>query len=191
MPLPQHINSQEIINAIDPIKDVDGFTITNIGQLASGNINKNTIVPCTPLACLHLIKNTIGQNIAGKNAIVIGKSNIVGRPLANLLLIEGCTVTMAHSKTVNLKTLCLANEIIVSATGVVKLITGDMLPENATVIDVGINKIDGVINGDCDKNCMEENVNITPVPGGVGPNTIAFLMLNVLKCYKLQHNINF
>lgn len=192
LPLPKNISTQKVIKAIGPKKDVDGFNAINVGKLSIGEITgeNKAIVPCTPLGCVHLIKNALGKDLTGLKALVIGCSNIVGRPLARLLMLEKCTVTIANRDTRDLKAECLQSDIIISATGVANLITADMVNENATVIDVGINRIiekDGKskLVGDVDFMSVKEKAkNITPVPGGVGPMTISYLLHNTLQCYQ-------
>ena len=181
LPLPGHINKERIINSILPSKDVDGFHPINVGNLSSG---VESIVPCTPLGCLLLIKS-VEKNLTGKHAVILGRSNLNGKPMAQLLLKENCTVTILHSKTSDLKTECKRADILVAAVGVKEIVKGDWLKKNAVVIDVGINKVDGKIVGDVD---FESSKNIakaiTPVPGGVGPMTIACLLKNTVECYK-------
>ena len=181
LPLPSQINKEKIINAINPLKDVDGFHPTNVGNLSSGY---KTIVPCTPLGCLLLIKK-IEPNLTGKHAVIIGRSNLNGKPMAQLLLKENCTVTIVHSKTKDLKTECLKADILVAAVGVANLVKGDWVKKNSIVIDVGINKVGDKIVGDVEFDTVKEKVRaITPVPGGVGPMTIACLLKNTLECFK-------
>ncbi len=181
LPLPSQINKKKIINAINPSKDVDGFNPINVGNLSSGY---DSIVPCTPLGCLLLIKK-IESNLAGKHAVIIGRSNLNGKPMAQLLLKENCTVTIVHSKTNDLKNECLKADILVAAVGVPNLIKKDWVKKNAIVIDVGINKVGEKIAGDVNFDELKDNVKaITPVPGGVGPMTIACLLKNTLICFK-------
>lgn len=183
LPLPDHINTQAVINAIDPLKDVDGLTSVNQGKLFLG---QDGLVPCTPKGVIHLL-DKYNVDLTGKNALVIGRSLLVGKPLAILLLGKNATVTIAHSKTKNLKELCLGADVIVSSVGRPKLVTADMVKEGAIVIDVGINRVHGTIVGDVDYlNVCDKCARITPVPGGVGPMTIACLLENVLECYNLQ-----
>ena len=183
LPLPPHINAERVINTIDPQKDVDGFNPINVGKLASGY---KAIVPCTPLGCLHLIKKA-EKNLTGKHAVIVGRSNLNGKPMAQLLLKENCTVTIVHSKTKNLKNECEKADILVVAIGVANYIGGDWIKKDAIVIDVGINKVGDRITGDVN---FEEAKNkakaITPVPGGVGPMTIACLLKNTLECFKAR-----
>ena len=183
LPLPDHINTQAVINSIDPLKDVDGLTSVNQGKLFLG---QDGLVPCTPKGVIHLL-DKYNVDLTGKNALVIGRSLLVGKPLAILLLGKNATVTIAHSKTKNLKELCLGADVIVSSVGKPKLVTADMVKEGAMVIDVGINRVHGTIVGDVDYlNVCDKCARITPVPGGVGPMTIACLLENVLECYNLQ-----
>ena len=183
LPLPSQISKEKIINAINPSKDVDGFNPINVGNLSSGY---DSIVPCTPLGCLLLIKNT-ESNLAGKHAVIIGRSNLNGKPMAQLLLKENCTVTTVHSKTNDLQNECLKADILVAAVGVPNLIKKDWVKKNAIVIDVGINKVGEKIVGDVNFDELKDNVKaITPVPGGVGPMTIACLLKNTLTCFKAR-----
>ena len=181
LPLPSQINKEKIINAINPLKDVDGFHPVNVGNLSSGY---HATVPCTPLGCLFLIKKT-ESNLSGKHAVIIGRSNLNGKPMAQLLLKENCTVTIVHSKTKDLKIECLKADILVAAVGVPNLVKGDWVKKDAIVIDVGINKVGDKIVGDVDFDNVKDKVRaITPVPGGVGPMTIACLLKNTLECFK-------
>ncbi len=183
LPLPDQISKERIINAIHPSKDVDGFNPINVGNLSSGY---KSIVPCTPLGCLLLIKK-IEKNLSGKHAVIIGRSNLNGKPMAQLLLKENCTVTVVHSKTNNLKNECLKADILVAAVGVPHLVKKDWIKENAIVIDVGINKVGENIVGDVNFDELKDKVKaITPVPGGVGPMTIACLLKNTLECFKAR-----
>ena len=183
LPLPSQISKEKIINAINPSKDVDGFNPINVGNLSSGY---DSIVPCTPLGCLLLIKK-IESNLSGKHAVIIGRSNLNGKPMAQLLLKENCTVTIVHSKTNNLQSECLKADILVAAVGVPNLIKKDWVKKNAIVIDVGINKVGEKIVGDVNFDELKDNVKaITPVPGGVGPMTIACLLKNTLTCFKAR-----
>ena len=183
LPLPSQISKEKIINAINPSKDVDGFNPINVGNLSSGY---DSIVPCTPLGCLLLIKK-IESNLAGKHAVIIGRSNLNGKPMAQLLLKENCTVTIVHSKTNDLQNECLKADILVAAVGVPNLIKKDWVKKNAIVIDVGINKVGEKIVGDVNFDALKDNVKaITPVPGGVGPMTIACLLKNTLTCFKAR-----
>jgi len=181
LPVPKQIDPQAIINAIDPEKDVDGFHVVNAGKLATGG---EGLVPCTPYGCLLLLKDRLGD-LAGKHAVVIGRSNIVGKPMAQLLLNESCTVTIAHSKTKDLPGEVRRADIVVAAVGRPEMVKGEWIKEGATVIDVGINRIEvngkGKLVGDADyASCFPRAGAITPVPGGVGPMTIAMLLQNTL-----------
>ena len=181
LPLPAQINKEKITNAINPKKDVDGFNPINVGNLASGY---KSIVPCTPLGCLYLIKK-VERNLSGKHAVIIGRSNLNGKPMAQLLLKENCTVTIIHSKTKDLKTECQKADILVAAVGVANLVKNDWVKKDSIIIDVGINKVGNKIVGDVDFDQVKDKVKaITPVPGGVGPMTIAFLLKNTLDCFK-------
>ena len=181
LPLPPQINKEKIINAIDPLKDVDGFNPINVGNLSSGY---HAIVPCTPLGCLMLIKK-VEKNLSGKHAVIIGRSNLNGKPMAQLLLKEDCTVTVVHSKTKDLKVECKKADIIVAAVGVANLVKEDWVKEDSIIIDVGINKIKDKIVGDVCFDALKDKVKaITPVPGGVGPMTIACLLQNTVECFK-------
>ncbi|MEC7099370.1 MAG: tetrahydrofolate dehydrogenase/cyclohydrolase catalytic domain-containing protein [Pseudomonadota bacterium] len=183
LPLPDQISKERIINAIHPSKDVDGFNPINVGNLSSGY---KSIVPCTPLGCLLLIKK-IEKNLSGKHAVIIGRSNLNGKPMAQLLLRENCTVTVVHSKTTNLKNECLKADILVAAVGVPHLVKKDWIKEDAIVIDVGINKVGKNIVGDVNFDDLKDKAKaITPVPGGVGPMTIACLLKNTLECFKAR-----
>lgn len=177
LPLPRHMDEAAVINAIDPAKDVDGFHVLNAGRLATG---QDAMVPCTPLGCLMLLRGHLGD-LAGKNALVIGRSNIVGKPMAQLLLRDSATVTVAHSRTNDLPDLCRRAEIVVAAVGRPHFVQGDWIRPGATVIDVGINRTDGGLTGDVDFEPASRVAGaITPVPGGVGPMTIACLLANTL-----------
>ncbi|MEO0342103.1 MAG: bifunctional methylenetetrahydrofolate dehydrogenase/methenyltetrahydrofolate cyclohydrolase FolD [Pseudomonadota bacterium] len=184
LPLPGHLNEELVINSIIPEKDVDGFHISNVGLLGTG---QKSMVPCTPLGCLMMLRDHHGS-LSGLNAVVVGRSNIVGKPMANLLLKDSCTVTIAHSRTKNIEAVCKQADILVAAVGRPEMVTGDWVKPGATVIDVGINriahpKIDGKTKlvGDCAfESCAEVAGAITPVPGGVGPMTIACLLANTL-----------
>ena len=181
LPLPKQINVKNIINSIDPNKDVDGFNPINVGNLASGY---KSIVPCTPLGCMILIKK-IEKKIDGKHAVIIGRSNLNGKPMSQLLLKENCTVTIVHSKTKDIKTECKKADILVAAAGVPNLVKGSWIKDGSIVIDVGINKINGKLVGDVHFDEAKEKARaITPVPGGVGPMTIACLLKNTLECFK-------
>ena len=183
LPLPAHISKEKIINAIKPSKDVDGFHPINVGNLSSGY---KAIVPCTPLGCLLLIKKA-ENNLTGKHAVIIGRSNLNGKPMAQLLLKEDCTVSIVHSKTKDLKSECQKADILVAAVGVANLVKGDWVKKDAIIIDVGINKVADKIVGDVDFEEVKDKVKaITPVPGGVGPMTIACLLKNTLECFKVR-----
>jgi methylenetetrahydrofolate dehydrogenase (NADP+)/methenyltetrahydrofolate cyclohydrolase len=193
LPLPAHVNETRVINAINPDKDVDGFHVINAGRLATG---QPSMVPCTPLGCLMLIKDTLGDNLAGLRAIVVGRSNIVGKPMAQLLLGESCTVTIAHSRTRDLAEECRRADILVAAVGRAEMILGEWIKPGACVIDVGINRIDAPERGE-GKTRLVGDVqfasaaqvagSITPVPGGVGPMTIAVLLANtVTACCRIE-----
>ncbi|WP_134678608.1 bifunctional methylenetetrahydrofolate dehydrogenase/methenyltetrahydrofolate cyclohydrolase FolD [Paracoccus ravus] len=181
LPLPKHLDAEAVINAIEPAKDVDGFHILNVGLLGTG---QKAMVPCTPLGCLMMLRDRLGD-LSGLNAVVVGRSNIVGKPMAQLLLGESCTVTIAHSRTKDLAEICRRADILVAAVGRPRMIPGDWIKPGATVIDVGINRIaqDGRTRlvGDVDFDSAKEVAGaITPVPGGVGPMTIACLLANTL-----------
>ncbi len=181
LPLPKHINNKKIIDAIDPNKDVDGFHPNNVGNLSSGY---ESSIPCTPLGC-HLLIKKIEPNLNGKKAVVLGRSNLNGKPMTQLLLKENCTVTIAHSKTKNLKEECLKADILVVAVGIPKLVKGDWVKKGSIVIDVGINKTEEGIVGDVDfDEVLKHAKAVTPVPGGVGPMTIACLLKNTIECFK-------
>ena len=183
LPLPSHISKEKIINAIKPSKDVDGFHPINVGNLSLGY---KAIVPCTPLGCLLLIKK-VENNLTGKHAVIIGRSNLNGKPMAQLLLKEDCTVSIVHSKTKNLKLECQKADILVAAVGVANLVKGDWVKKDSIIIDVGINKVADKIVGDVDFEEVKDKVKaITPVPGGVGPMTIACLLKNTLECFKVR-----
>ncbi|MBT8767686.1 bifunctional methylenetetrahydrofolate dehydrogenase/methenyltetrahydrofolate cyclohydrolase FolD [Metapseudomonas boanensis] len=188
LPLPRHIDENRVLQAIDPLKDVDGFHSENVGGLSQG---REVLTPCTPAGCMRLLRDTCGD-LAGKHAVVIGRSNIVGKPMAALLLQAHCSVTVVHSKSANLRELCRQADIVVAAVGRPRLVDADWLKSGAVVIDVGINRIDeggrsrlvGDVNFDSALGVVSA---ITPVPGGVGPMTIAFLMKNTLAAARLQH----
>lgn len=184
LPLPKHISEDKVIDAIAKEKDVDGFHVLNVGSLWIGD---NCIVPCTPKGCIHLIKST-GIDIKGKLAVVVGRSNIVGKPVAKLLLDENATVVIAHSRTADLKALTLQADILVVAVGKENVVTADMVKPGAVVIDVGMNRnAEGKLCGDVDFAGVSEVAGwITPVPGGVGPMTIAMLMKNTIECFLLR-----
>jgi len=193
LPLPKHINEQIILDSIDPNKDADGFHPLNVGKLSIANSNdENLLIPCTPYGCLLMLKG-LEIDLIGKNAIVIGRSNIVGKPMAQLLIKESCTVTVAHSKTKDLDKTCKQADIVIAAVGRPKMIKGHWIKKDAIVIDVGINRIEAEINGEI-KNKLVGDVDfeeaekfasaITPVPGGVGPMTIACLLRNTTIAFK-------
>ncbi|TMV86310.1 bifunctional methylenetetrahydrofolate dehydrogenase/methenyltetrahydrofolate cyclohydrolase FolD [Thioclava sp. BHET1] len=190
LPLPKHLNSDLVINTIDPAKDVDGFHISNVGLLGTG---QKSMVPCTPLGCLMLLRDHFGD-LSGKSAVVIGRSNIVGKPMAQLLLGDSCTVTIAHSRTKDLPAVCREADILVAAVGRPEMVTGDWVKPGAVVIDVGINRIerDGKTKlvGDVDFDSAGAVAGaITPVPGGVGPMTIACLLANTLTACCRAHGL--
>ncbi len=181
LPLPKHLNEDLVINSIDPAKDVDGFHISNVGLLGTG---QKSMVPCTPLGCLMMLRDHHGS-LSGMDAVVIGRSNIVGKPMAQLLLGDSCTVTIAHSRTKDLPDVVRRADIVVAAVGRPEMVPGDWIKEGATVIDVGINRIErdgkNKLVGDVDYATAAERAGaITPVPGGVGPMTIACLLANTL-----------
>ncbi len=190
LPLPKQIDPQAVLDTIDPAKDVDGFHVVNAGRLATGG---EALVPCTPLGCLMLLKDRLGD-LSGKRAIVVGRSNIVGKPMAQLLLGESCTVTIAHSRTRDLPGECRRAEIVIAAVGKPEMVRGDWIQPGATVIDVGINRIerDGKpkLVGDVAYEAAAKVAGaITPVPGGVGPMTIACLLQNTLTAACRQRGI--
>jgi methylenetetrahydrofolate dehydrogenase (NADP+)/methenyltetrahydrofolate cyclohydrolase len=181
LPLPKHIDKQKVIETIIPSKDVDGFHPINVGNLSSGY---QSSVPCTPFGCYLLIKK-IESNLSGKKAVIIGRSNLNGKPMTQLLLKENCTVTITHSKTIDLKNECLKADIIVAAVGIPELVKGDWVKKDAIVIDVGINETGKGIVGDVAFDEASKNAKaLTPVPGGVGPMTIACLLKNTIDCFK-------
>jgi methylenetetrahydrofolate dehydrogenase (NADP+)/methenyltetrahydrofolate cyclohydrolase len=194
LPLPKQIREAAVIDAIDPAKDVDGFHVVNAGKLATGG---EGMVPCTPFGCLMLLKDRLGD-LSGRRAIVLGRSNIVGKPMAQLLLRESCTVTVAHSRTRDLAAECRRAEIVVAAVGKAEMVKGDWIGEGATVIDVGINRVP--VPGNPGKTRLVGDVafaeakpraaGITPVPGGIGPMTIACLLANTLTAACRQHGVN-
>ncbi len=191
LPLPAHIDSSLVLLAIDPDKDVDGFHATNVGRLWTG---ERALVPCTPTGCLLMLKDYLGK-LDGKEAVVIGRSNIVGKPMAALLLAESCTVTIAHSKTYDLAAVTRRADIVVAAVGRPEMVRGDWIKPGATVIDVGINRITldtgkARLVGDVNyAECAEVAGAITPVPGGVGPMTIACLLLNTVTAFQMRRGI--
>ena len=181
LPLPKHIDKQKVIETITPSKDVDGFHPMNVGNLSSGY---ESSVPCTPLGCYLMIKK-IEPNLSGKKAVVVGRSNLNGKPMTQLLLKENCTVTITHSKTKDLKAECLEADIIVAAVGIPELVKGDWVKKDAIVIDVGINKTENGLVGDVAFDEVSKVAKaLTPVPGGVGPMTIACLLKNTVDCFK-------
>ncbi|SPL70186.1 bifunctional methylenetetrahydrofolate dehydrogenase/methenyltetrahydrofolate cyclohydrolase FolD [Acinetobacter stercoris] len=189
LPLPKHIDETDVLQRIDPKKDVDGFHSENVGGLSQG---RDVLTPCTPTGCIRLLKDTLGNDLAGLHAVVVGRSNIVGKPMVALLLKENCTVTVVHSKTKNIQQVCQQADIIVAAVGRPKMITASYVKADAVVIDVGINRIlengKNRLVGDVDFDDVLPKVRaITPVPGGVGPMTIAYLMKNTLHAAKLQY----
>ncbi|NDV88309.1 bifunctional methylenetetrahydrofolate dehydrogenase/methenyltetrahydrofolate cyclohydrolase FolD [Aurantimonas aggregata] len=188
LPLPRQIDEARVIEAIDPDKDVDGFNLINVGRLATGALDK-AFVPCTPAGSMILIRGALGDDLSGLNAVVVGRSNIVGKPMAQLLLAANATVTIAHSRTKDLAAVCRNADILVAAVGRAEMLTGDYVKEGAVVIDVGINRVPAPekgegksrLVGDVDyASAAARAAAITPVPGGVGPMTIALLMANTL-----------
>ncbi len=182
MPVPKHIDSAKVLNTIDPAKDVDGFHVVNVGRLSTG---QDALTACTPVGCVMLAKATLGK-LDGLNAVVIGRSNIVGKPVAQLLLAENCTVTIAHSKSKDLPGIVRQADLVIAAVGRPEMVKGDWIKPGACVIDVGINRIErdgkNKLVGDCDfASCEKVAGSITPVPGGVGPMTIACLLHNTVK----------
>ena len=191
LPLPEHINSDVILDKIDPSKDVDGFHATNVGKLWSG---LNSLVPCTPLGCSLMIKK-LYSDLSGKKAVIVGRSNIVGKPMAALLIKMNATVTIVHSRTKNIEEICKSADILVAAVGVPNMVKGTWIKKGCVVIDVGINRIEkdgkNILVGDVDfSEAIKNSSMITPVPGGVGPMTIACLLLNTLNASKTQYNLN-
>lgn len=184
LPLPQFINQHKVINSIDPIKDVDGFTIVNIGLLNSW---QDCLEPSTPQGALILIKSALGENLSGKKAVVLGRSLIVGRPMASILVRESCTVTLLHSKSVNIQEECRSADILVSAIGYPHFIKAELVKRGACVIDVGITRVGDKVVGDVDFDEVAEIAGfISPVPGGVGPMTVACMLLNTFKAMVKQ-----
>ena len=193
LPLPKHIHEQTILDSIAPNKDADGFHPLNVGKLSIASHNdENLLIPCTPYGCLLMLKG-LGVDLSGKNAVVIGRSNIVGKPMAQLLIKESCTVTVAHSKTKNLQNVCKEADILIAAVGRPKIIKGDWIKLGAIVIDVGINRIEIQVDGETKKKLVGDveyeiaekfASAITPVPGGVGPMTIACLLRNTTIAFK-------
>ena len=185
LPLPKHIDKRKVVETILPSKDVDGFHPMNVGNLSSGY---DSNIPCTPLGCYLLLKK-VEKNLNGKHAVVIGRSNLNGKPMTQLLLKENCTVTITHSKTRDLKAECSRADIVIAAVGRPKLVKGDWIKKGAIVIDVGINKTDSGLVGDVDFDEVSKVAKaITPVPGGVGPMTIACLLNNTVECFKKAHS---
>ncbi len=186
LPLPKHINEKNVINAISPEKDVDAFHPQNVGRIMIGDFD---LLPCTPAGIMEMLKYE-NIEVEGKSCVVIGRSNIVGKPMAMLMLHRNATVTICHSRTENLKEICANADILVSAVGKANFVTADMVKEGAVVIDVGMNRIEGKLCGDVDFDSVADKTSyITPVPGGVGPMTIATLMQNTLTAAKRQNNI--
>ena len=193
LPLPKNINEQLVLDSIHPEKDADGFHPLNVGKLSIASHNdENLLIPCTPYGCLIMLKG-LGVDLSGKNAVVIGRSNIVGKPMAQLLLKESCTVTIAHSRTKNVEEICKKADIVIAAVGRPKMVRGDWIKKGAVVIDVGINritieiggKVKNKLIGDVDFDEASKNASaITPVPGGVGPMTIACLLRNTTIAFK-------
>ena len=190
MPLPKHIDSAKVLNTINPDKDVDGFHVVNVGRLSTG---QDALVACTPTGCVMLAKAVLGK-LDGVNAVVIGRSNIVGKPVAQLLLAENCTVTIAHSKSKDLPGIVRNADLVIAAVGRPEMVKGDWIKPGATVIDVGINRIErngkNILVGDCDfASCEKVAGAITPVPGGVGPMTIACLLYNTVRAACAIHKV--
>ncbi len=191
LPLPKHVNAERVLNTIDPNKDVDGFHPVNVGRLWIG---ERTLVPCTPTGSVILAK-TVQPNLSGLNAVVIGRSNIVGKPVSALLLRENCTVTIAHSRTRNIENVIKGADLLIAAVGIPEMVRGDWLKPGAIVIDVGINRVPSAngktkLVGDCNyEDCARVAGAITPVPGGVGPMTIACLLQNTVEAAKMQHGV--
>jgi methylenetetrahydrofolate dehydrogenase (NADP+)/methenyltetrahydrofolate cyclohydrolase len=188
LPLPAQIDGARVLEAIDPAKDVDGFHPSNVGRLftASGGLDPRLLVPCTPMGCMMLLRQTLGEDLAGRRALVLGRSNIVGKPVAALLLAANCTVTVAHSRTLDLPAECRRAEIVIAAVGRAEMVRGDWLGAGATVIDVGINRVRGedgrdrLVGDVAFAEAVAVAGAITPVPGGVGPMTVACLLRNTL-----------
>ncbi len=187
LPTPEQVDDEEILNAIDPAKDVDGFHPVSMGKLLSGQPD---MVPCTPTGVMHMLKTT-GIDLVGKEAVIVGRSNIVGKPQALLLMAEHCTITICHSRTRDLAAHTSRADVLVAATGMPRMITADMIKPGAVVIDVGINRLDdGTLVGDVDFEGAKEVASaITPVPGGVGPMTIAMLLKNTVQAAKNIHGV--
>ena len=198
LPLPAHLDEQAVTQAVSPSKDVDGFHFINIGKLTSGN-TADAFVPCTPAGCMLMIEKHLGKDLSGKNAVVIGRSNIVGKPMASLLLQENATVTVTHSRTRDLPDVVRQADIVVAAVGRANMVTGDWIKPGAVVIDVGINRIEVTVDGeqkskltgDIDyESVCEVAAAATPVPGGVGPMTIVMLMSNTLRAARLSSGLD-
>ena len=186
LPLLSHIDEKQELYRVDPLKDVDGFHPFNVGLL---HLGENTLFPCTPHGILKIF-DEYSVELAGKNAVVVGRSNIVGKPMASLLLRRNATVTICHSRTKDVASICRSADIIVAAVGIPRYITSEFVADGAIVIDVGINRVDGKLVGDVDyDNVVNKCSLITPVPGGVGPMTIAMLMYNTLMAYKKRNHI--
>ncbi|MEO1203317.1 MAG: bifunctional methylenetetrahydrofolate dehydrogenase/methenyltetrahydrofolate cyclohydrolase FolD [Pseudomonadota bacterium] len=197
LPLPEHLDEQRVTQAIDPAKDVDGFHYVNIGKLTAGDLG-DAFVPCTPAGCMLMIEEQLGGDLSGKNAVVVGRSNIVGKPMAALLLAANATVTVCHSRTAKLDEVCRRADILVAAVGRPNMVEGSWVKPGAVVIDVGINRVEvevdgekkSKLTGDVDYDAAAEvAAAITPVPGGVGPMTIAMLMSNTLRAAKLANGL--
>jgi methylenetetrahydrofolate dehydrogenase (NADP+)/methenyltetrahydrofolate cyclohydrolase len=197
LPLPGHIESAKVIQAIAPEKDVDGFSFVNVGKLGTGAL-ASAFVPCTPAGAMIMIERALGKDLSGLHAVVVGRSNIVGKPMANLLLAADCTVTVAHSRTRDLSALCRTADILVAAVGRPEMIRGDWIREGATVIDVGINRIPAPERGQGKTRLVGDVAfaeargragSVTPVPGGVGPMTIAMLMANTVASAYLRRGM--
>jgi methylenetetrahydrofolate dehydrogenase (NADP+)/methenyltetrahydrofolate cyclohydrolase len=191
LPLPKQIDSSKVLSAIDPAKDVDGFHVVNVGKLSTG---QDALVACTPVGSVMLAKDALGQKLDGLEAVVIGRSNIVGKPVAQLLLAENCTVTIAHSRTKDLPAVVRRADLVIAAVGRPEMVKGDWIKPGACVIDVGINRIErdgkGKLVGDCDyASCAKVAGSITPVPGGVGPMTIACLLHNTVRAACAQKSL--
>jgi methylenetetrahydrofolate dehydrogenase (NADP+)/methenyltetrahydrofolate cyclohydrolase len=198
LPLPKHLDEQTITQAISPAKDVDGFHFVNIGKLTSGNID-DAFVPCTPAGCMLMIEDQLGTDLSGLNAVVIGRSNIVGKPMASLLLKANATVTITHSRTRDLPSVVRNGDIVVAAVGRANMVKGDWIKPGAIVIDVGINRVEQNVNGELKSRLIGDvdfddvsgiAAAVTPVPGGVGPMTIVMLMANTLRAAKLAAAIH-
>src|SRR5262245_11801411 len=191
LPLPKQIDSTKVLNAINPAKDVDGFHVVNAGKLSTG---QDSLVPCTPVGSVMLAKDALGGKLEGLEAVVVGRSNIVGKPVAQLLLAENCTVTIAHSKTKDLPAVVRRADLVIAAVGRPEMVKGDWIKPGACVIDVGINRIErdgkAKLVGDCDyASCAKVAGAITPVPGGVGPMTIACLLHNTVRAACAQKSV--